>query len=412
MLSGIALQERGQALTFMALAMVALMGSMALAMDGSNAYAQRRRMQNAADAAALAGARAHATGGDGQAVQAAIYEYAELNGADLATPDSVSWSYSDEGEEHVGVVVTTTATFPTSFARVIGYSSLSVRASAEAEIGQSAAGPAFGWAMFANNPTSDQAIMIEGNNAEVGEVVLGTVVLGGIHSNGGIYVDGNNNVIWGATESVRQFSLTGNNNVIDSPFEITASGGYTIQGQNNVYPSPNYTANLEDMPQYSLSDYGPSKPDWVPDEHWHYHSGDLTLDQNNETWTGVYYVEGDITLSGNHLGGQVTFVTTGSILVTGENYDFVTYDDKMLFFANSGDILIGTTNSNSMEYSGIVYAPQGRVGINGNCLSTPLYGSIIADTIEFDGNNTQIVVYKRDYFEDDDASELDIRLVR
>lgn len=49
--------HRGQALVFLALVFIVLMGSLGLALDGGYNFGQRRAMQNAADAAALAGAR-------------------------------------------------------------------------------------------------------------------------------------------------------------------------------------------------------------------------------------------------------------------------------------------------------------------------------------------------------------------
>ena len=64
------LNERGQTLVIIALFMVAVVGMAALVLDGGHAYAQRRRMQNAADAGALAGARELA--GGGSEVQAEI----------------------------------------------------------------------------------------------------------------------------------------------------------------------------------------------------------------------------------------------------------------------------------------------------------------------------------------------------
>jgi Flp pilus assembly protein TadG len=50
--------RRGQALVFLALVMIVLIGGLGLALDGGFNFAQRRAMQNAADAAALAGAKA------------------------------------------------------------------------------------------------------------------------------------------------------------------------------------------------------------------------------------------------------------------------------------------------------------------------------------------------------------------
>ncbi len=50
--------ERGQTLVLVALAMAVLLGIIGLALDGGNAYLQRRKMQTAADAGALAAAKA------------------------------------------------------------------------------------------------------------------------------------------------------------------------------------------------------------------------------------------------------------------------------------------------------------------------------------------------------------------
>jgi hypothetical protein len=55
-------KERGQALILIAFAALALFAIVGLAIDGSNRYSDRRHAQNAADAAALAGALEKATG--------------------------------------------------------------------------------------------------------------------------------------------------------------------------------------------------------------------------------------------------------------------------------------------------------------------------------------------------------------
>src|SRR5512139_1910650 len=49
--------EQGQAIVIMAFALIVLLAFAALAIDGGNAYVERRRSQNGADAGALAGAR-------------------------------------------------------------------------------------------------------------------------------------------------------------------------------------------------------------------------------------------------------------------------------------------------------------------------------------------------------------------
>ena len=50
--------EKGQAFVLIIVAIVAIFGFAALAVDGGNVYAERRRAQNAADASALAAASA------------------------------------------------------------------------------------------------------------------------------------------------------------------------------------------------------------------------------------------------------------------------------------------------------------------------------------------------------------------
>src|ERR1700736_1213575 len=50
-------RRRGQAIVIMALAMVAISGMLALAIDAGRLYFQRRLMQDAVDAGALAGAQ-------------------------------------------------------------------------------------------------------------------------------------------------------------------------------------------------------------------------------------------------------------------------------------------------------------------------------------------------------------------
>ncbi len=116
-------QEDGQTLAIFALSLVVLLGVIALAVDGGNVYVQRRRMQYAADAAALAGARARLHARSLRDVDRAVREYALNNGA-----SSYAWTFRGSRIE-----VRVSTTFPTFFASVVGLASLSARARAEAE---------------------------------------------------------------------------------------------------------------------------------------------------------------------------------------------------------------------------------------------------------------------------------------
>jgi len=88
--------ERGQALVIIVFAILALLVVAGLAIDGGTVYLERRRMQNAADAAALAGTRllAKATCGDAgtndAAIAAEVIHYAEANGVQYTNSNVVA----------------------------------------------------------------------------------------------------------------------------------------------------------------------------------------------------------------------------------------------------------------------------------------------------------------------------------
>ena len=75
----------GQVLVIFALASLVLLGALGLAIDGGYDYIQRRGMQNAADAAALAGARAISQNQTNTQVRQAVLDAAAHNGVTDAT---------------------------------------------------------------------------------------------------------------------------------------------------------------------------------------------------------------------------------------------------------------------------------------------------------------------------------------
>ncbi len=80
-------QEKGHALVLVALLLTfVLLPMVALAVDGGHLYAERRRMQNAADAGALAGAHVlcFGSGDSGAATSAAVNYAVNRNGAQVA----------------------------------------------------------------------------------------------------------------------------------------------------------------------------------------------------------------------------------------------------------------------------------------------------------------------------------------
>ena len=117
--------ETGQSMVILVLGIIAFVAILALVLDGGNAYAAKRKAQNAADAGALAGAQVMCETRDEDQGIAAAMQYSATNGA---TNTEVDASFSN-----ATVVVTATVTKPTFFAGLIGFDEVSPRADAAAE---------------------------------------------------------------------------------------------------------------------------------------------------------------------------------------------------------------------------------------------------------------------------------------
>lgn len=156
--------ERGQTIVLVTLLMVGLLAFTGLAIDGGTAFLERRRMQNAADAAALAGAQQIAGYRAGNEVTdadvaRAVNRFAEANGVqdtnDAAgdeTNDNVFARYVDEDnnvlgevgeglpdeglpDEATGVVVDVKIERPARFMQLVGIRAVPASAASLAQTG-------------------------------------------------------------------------------------------------------------------------------------------------------------------------------------------------------------------------------------------------------------------------------------
>ncbi len=115
--------EKGQTLVIVALLMLVLMALLAMVIDVGNIYVERRLVQRAADAGALAGVRALSLNQTQADVLAAVNDYAVVrNGAGSCQAQILSSS----------VTVTASKTFNTYFASVVGIPHFNVQAVAQA----------------------------------------------------------------------------------------------------------------------------------------------------------------------------------------------------------------------------------------------------------------------------------------
>lgn len=151
-----AADDRGAVLIFLAISLVSLMALTGLVLDGGRAYGERRQMQNAADASAMAATRQldlliTDQTADASAIDTAARDAAENNGADRATvtcdllrfdrsviepcPATTTMSAATKNVA-AGVRVTTEQTQDTFFMQVVGTSTFTANAEATAQIGR------------------------------------------------------------------------------------------------------------------------------------------------------------------------------------------------------------------------------------------------------------------------------------
>ncbi|MCE5258528.1 MAG: pilus assembly protein TadG-related protein [Chloroflexi bacterium] len=124
-------RERGQALITVVIALLVLLLFAALAVDVGQMYTQRRHMQNAADAGALAGARELCLGHTETQAIAVANDYAGPRNGAPQVQSAVN-----------GNIVVVTATVPVTsfFAQLIGITTTPVHATAKAACGQATSG--------------------------------------------------------------------------------------------------------------------------------------------------------------------------------------------------------------------------------------------------------------------------------
>src|SRR5690606_15062853 len=132
-------RQRGQVLILVGLSLIGLIGAGGLTSDSGRAYGVKARLNAAVDAAAIAGARALATGVDDATrlanAQAAAMRFYNLNYPDGylgSTRGAPSTTAVHESTGHWRITVSGNADMPTTFMRVLGPTGTGVAAIGEA----------------------------------------------------------------------------------------------------------------------------------------------------------------------------------------------------------------------------------------------------------------------------------------
>ena len=357
-------REGGQMLILFVLALGVLMGMVAMSVDVGFILHERRSLQNAADAAALAGVSELPESPD--AAIAAALEWAENNGYTSENGATVTVNTPYQGNPGA-VEVVIERDQPFIFALALGLDSIDVSARAVAS-----RAPGFGAAVFAYQSgcsgTGASEIDIAGSNIAIN---------GGVHSNGDLKATSSDIYVDGPITSLCDPHISGSG-------EVTATGGVTqINGERDW---PVY---------YEYSDFGPCTFS---------SSGDLKITRfTDEYWLnddfatgilkpGVFCAEEDISIN-QSASGNVTFVSHRQISFSGGSFDLKAYQNDVVAFSawdpdgpSKNVIHFGTS---SLEWEGLLFAPNGRVQISGSTAISGA-GAVIAGTVKISSSQINI----------------------
>jgi len=394
-------RERGQALLIFVLGILGLVGAVALAVDGGNALAERRRAQNAADAAALAGAAERVHNNTPSWVQAA-YASAAQNGYNNDGVTNVVRVYSPPVSgpyagniEYIQVQITSyTRTY---FASVLGIPRIENATQAVARTKTPQYQPMFGGAAVVSlAPISDC------NNYKAFWVhAEATLDISG----GGVFVNSDH-----PTCALIQ---QGNGSIrIQGPYLIQIVGGASIQKPKLLTPYPPMT-NAAPIP-YPPPIYMPKvgcgdrEAKILPDGHtmsagnW---GDDFPPEDVDTLEKGIYCLGGDFILNDNQRleGSGVVFkIEHGRVRFSGNARINLSAPRKgdlagLLIYQpiENKNLMVLNANEDS-SFVGAILAPGALIRFKGNDSRFGFHSQIIGYRIDVDGDSNIVILYSDD----------------
>lgn len=390
--------ERGQALILIVFAIIGLVGITALAVDGGSAFSDRRRAQNAADSAALAGALARIKG---EVWPAIVTQVAKQNGYDnngtsnIVEVHSPPISGAYKGNiEYIQVRITSHVR--TYFASVIGMATITNTVEAIARSKPSVFGPMFdGNAVVSLAPASDCL-----NHKSFYVHAEATLDITG----GGVLINSSNPtcaLIQQAEGSIR----------INDGHAIQVVGEASIQKPKLLTPYPPQThfGAMQYPPPIILPKVGCGKKEAtiLPDGHtmsagnW----GGDDFPPPDVIWLekGVYCLDGDFVLLGNHpITGQnvVIYMKRGQLRLSGSSVINLVaphagqYDGLLIYqpIENKNPMILNAAENSMIQ--GTILAPAADIKIKGNDSKYGFHSQIIGYTIEADGDSNVVIRYQ------------------
>lgn len=456
------LNEKGQALVLIALAAIGLFGFTALAIDGSRVYSDRRHAQNAADTSALAAALARvraATNPDPVAINTITFsaglDRAASNGYANDSDSTVEVHICDEANlnppcqglpggaspsEYVQVKIV--STIPTTFARVIGRTTVTSMVTAIARAQSGLPSPLInGAALAALKPDGDSTL---GGNGVVHLDVNNSGVFNNSNGNcatkingasgsytvdtsfqfvSGTYCSGAGNNQLNPVQQVGQIPYPPAINVLPPIISCSGNGSSTYNAATNTYTftpgnypngiNLNSTGNVHFSPgnycfgnKVSLggtADIIANSVKFLITAGEFSTNGSSTLTCNDM----IVHIDGGtgMRFNGNstiYCNSVTFFATTGTVSWSGNSGirlfapEGGEYENLLIYmpYGNSSDLKI--TGNSSNELKGSIIAVSAPITISGNSGTTGLHSQIIGYTVDLAGSSNTVINYVPD----------------
>jgi Flp pilus assembly protein TadG len=388
LLKRFARRDDGSLLPMFAFSLVPLVGMVGAAVDYSRASGIRVGLQAALDAAVLAGARDGTVGWSDAALS--VFNANLLSkGASVATP---TFAKNAEGVFNAAV----TASVPASFFRVLGTSSITVRAQSQAVLAGSTAQQ---FCVLALSSNAQPAVKLTGN-ASIDINAPQCIFQVNSNSAGAVFLNGNTSI-----SSARNCFV----------------GSVTKVGNAAVSPAPDFMCKPIADPFANFT-----KPTVGPCDYVNFSaSGQKTITMQPGVYCGGMQFSGGVTVtfapgvfvikdgtlqaSGgtSYVGNGVTFFLTGAgagVQLSGQaDWHLVASSDGpfagfVFFLDPHGPSGLAATSSQlsgtaEMYFEGVIYLPQQSVALSGNseAYAPSPYTAFIVDTLDISGNGAMVI---------------------
>ena len=352
-------REAGQSVILVAISIALLCGVVALVVDVGMVSVSQGQLQNAADAAALAGARDLPTAATAKST---AVKYAGYNG--VAAADTTATTPYKGNANRIEVVCQETVNY--TFARVIGLNSTVVTARAVAERSSGGGGGAFGYAVFSG-----------GNSLLLGMYSSNLNVTGSVHSNYSMMITGSSQTITGNAEAVTSLNCYVSSITIGG---VAQGASIDIQGSSinvpNRLTSPAAFISMTDFSNEVKTEATAAGTA---------STGNKTFYGTNFNVDSSYYVNGSVQVSASTFAGKGTICATGDINMSGSMLE-ANSGTAVCLYSTTGNISLSTSG---LTIYGTLYAPNGKIGIYASNIN--IYGRVIAKEIIITGSNVNII---------------------